>query len=139
MNTYLYRLVSNEEVLSIVSELGALKVPGPDGFPGLFFKKNWNVVGDEVCALVRAFFNEELLLKDFDTTNLLLIPKVASPETVSHFHPISLCNFIYKIILKTMANRLKLFMDKLISPHQSAFVPGRAIQDNIIIAHEVFH
>lgn len=37
-----------------------------------------------------------------------------------------------------MANRLKVVLGKIIHPLQGAFVPERLIQDNILIAHEVF-
>jgi hypothetical protein len=56
-----------------------------------------------------------------------------------HFHPISLCNIIYKIISKILANRLKPLLSKFISPFQTAFVPGCHIQDNSILSHEMFH
>lgn len=79
------------------------------------------------------------MLRELNNTNVILILKATYPETVSQFCPISLCNFIYKIISKTLANRLKPFMGKIIPSNQSAFVPGRAIQDNIIISHEIFH
>ena len=59
------------------------------------------------------------------------------PEEVSHFRPISLCNVTYKIISKIMVNKLKLLMAKLISPYQNAFIQGRNIFDNILLAHEI--
>lgn len=58
---------------------------------------------------------------------------------MSDFRPISLCNTVYKIVTKVIANRLKLFLNHVISNEQSGFAPRRSIVEGIIIAHETLH
>ena len=69
-----------------------------------------------------------------NTTNICLIPKTERPTRMAKLRPISLCNVRYKIISKVLCQRLKVCLPLLISPTQSAFVPGKLISDNILIA-----
>jgi len=55
------------------------------------------------------------------------------------FRPIALCNVLYKIISKVIANRLKPLLPTLISEEQIGYLEGRQILNNIIQAHEVVH
>ncbi|KAL5705103.1 hypothetical protein ACHQM5_023447 [Ranunculus cassubicifolius] len=70
---------------------------------------------------------------------MVLIPKQCGASSPEAFRPISLLNVTYKIISKILVNRLRPIMQRIISPQQSAFLPKRAIQDNVLVAHEVFH
>lgn len=133
------RPVEDGEIKEAVFEMGALKAPGPDGFNGLFYQKNWETVKKEINEAVKVFFCEGTIPNEVNETLVALAPKVPLPESINQLRPISCCNFIAKIFSKIFVRRLKQFMDKLITQNQSAFVGGRLIQDNLVISHEFFH
>lgn len=58
---------------------------------------------------------------------------------VTDFKPISLCNVIYIIVAKSIANRLKNILHHVIPLTQSAFIPNRLISNNTIIGYECLH
>ncbi|KAL2248029.1 UNVERIFIED_CONTAM: hypothetical protein Sindi_2655200 [Sesamum indicum] len=126
------------DVKQAVFDITEDKASGPDGYSSGFFKVAWPIVGHEVTSAILDFFSPGLLLKQINTTLLVLIPKVHSPMTVSDFRPIACCNVLYKIIAKLIVQRLSVIMDKLISPCQATFLPGRSIGDNIMLAQELF-
>lgn len=51
----------------------------------------------------------------------------------------ALCNTVYKIISKVIANWSKPLLDKLTSQEQGGFVGGRQIRDGVIVAQEAVH
>ncbi|KAK2655169.1 hypothetical protein Ddye_008221 [Dipteronia dyeriana] len=56
---------------------------------------------------------------------VVLISKVRNPVQIRVFRPINLCNVLYKIVAKALANRLRLVLDEVILESKSAFIPER--------------
>ena len=139
MQNILSSTFSADEVKTALFQMGPPKAPGPDGMNAFFYQKFWHVVGDMVVNAVLDFLNFGHMVSEINSTYIVLIPKVKSPEKMSDFRPISLCNVIYKIISKVLANRLKQILPQIISPTQSAFVLGRLITDNVLVAYETLH
>ncbi|KAE8666664.1 Protein NRT1/ PTR FAMILY 2.7 [Hibiscus syriacus] len=138
-NEMLCREFSAEEVTFAFSQVNPSKAPGFDGLPGHFFRSFWNIVGSDFVNLCLCLLNGT---KEFDFVNrtiVVLISKVDSPKLMKHFRPISLCSVIYKVVSKVIINRLKPLMNACVSENQCAFVPGRSISDNFLVAHEIFH
>ena len=115
------------------------KAPGPDGMTALFYQQFWDIVKDDLTRMVNQFLFEGTMAQGLNDTNICLIPKTTKPNEMPKFRPISLCNVSYKIISKVLCQRLKKVLPQRISETQSAFVAGRQITDNIMIAQEMFH
>ncbi|GKB91387.1 RNA-directed DNA polymerase, eukaryota, reverse transcriptase zinc-binding domain protein [Tanacetum coccineum] len=130
--------VTDEEIKQALFKIDDNKALGPDGFSAHFFKKAWHTVGKEVCDAVKDFFVNGKILREINSTLIALVPKIQTPLKVSDFRPIACCNVIYKCVSKILTERLKGCLDKLVSKNQSAFIPNRHIQDNIMLAQELF-
>ena len=130
---------SPKEIKAALFQMGPTKTLGPDGMNALFYQKFWHIVGDDVINAVLDFLNNGIMVPDLNYTHIVLIPKIKSSEKITDYRPISLCNVIYKIISKVLANRLKLILPNLIATTQSVFVPGRLITDNFLVAYESLH
>lgn len=115
------------------------KASGPDGMHALLFQKFWNIVGVDIVNFVKRWWDGRVDLEDANMTCIVLITKCNDPKMMSEFRPISLYNVLYKIISKTLANKLKPYLRSIISINQSAFVPQRLITDNALVAFENFH
>ncbi|KAA3469681.1 reverse transcriptase [Gossypium australe] len=138
-NAKLKAKFTTEEIWTALTEMGPTKAPGEDGLPAIFYQKCWSIIGKDVSHYCLQQLNNGMNVSSINKTNIVLIPKVSNPSNISQFRPISLCNVIYKLIAKVIANRLGVVIHKCIDPAQSAFVPGRLITDNVLLAYEILH
>ena len=106
-NRILLTPITEEKVKAATFQMHPDKSPGPDGMTPGFYQKYWDIVGTEVTQVVHSFWSTERFDYRLPLTNIVLIPKKKSPTTMMDLRPISLCNVLYKIIFKVLANRLK--------------------------------
>lgn len=99
------------------------KALGPDDMSPIFFQKYWHIIGDSFSKPIVQGLNYGEFYKNLNHTFVTLIPKKKNnPLKVSDYHPRNLCNVLYKLISKTITNRLKGILLKIISKPQGAFV-----------------
>jgi len=110
----LERLFTDEEIKAAFKSLPRNKTSGPNGFSTEFFRDSRGIVGPEVLAAIREFFVSGQLLKQWNATTLVLIPKTSNASSVSDFRPISCLNTLYKVISKLLTGHLQGLLSKVI-------------------------
>jgi len=128
---------TEEEVKNAVWECGGSKSPGPDGFNFNFIKSCWEVLKADVMAAVQLFHTTGSLPKGCNASFIALIPKARDPSSLDQFRPISFVGVIYKIITKVLSSHMKNIMPFIIDECQLAFISGRGLLDNVVMANEV--
>lgn len=124
MNEELIKPYTKEEIQTSLFSIYPAKAPEKDGIPAVFYQKYWKMVGNSVINAYLNYLNENRVFNDLNHTLLALVPKVKEPKDVVDYRLISLCNVLYKIISKTIANGSKKHLPSIILAEQSAFVPG---------------
>ena len=111
----------------------------PAGLHVIFYKRFWSMLGEELIEEVLQAVSSCSIPACWNDTAIFMIPKVNAPEKITQLRPISLCNVVYKFISKMIVTHLKAILVDIISPIQSAFIPGRMTTHNILVAYECFH
>ena len=106
-NQNLTRDFTAMEVKMALKQMFPLKASGPNGMPPLFFQYFWPKIGEEVTTTVLDFLNIGISPPKFNETHIVLIPKCKERKKITEYRPISLCNVVYKIASKAIANKLK--------------------------------
>ena len=128
---------TNAEIKEAFFSLPRNKSCGPDGYSSEFFVGCWSVIGHEVISAIKEFFKSGQILKQWNSTTLVLIPKTRNASNIGDFRPISCLNTLYKVISRLLTGRLKEALQPVISHAQSAFMPGRLLAENVLLATEL--
>ena len=139
MNSKLSQEFMEWEEQAALKQMAPFKALGPDSMPSLFYQNYWELVGGDVTKTILSYLNLASLPHPLNHTFLTLIPKIKNPISVSDYRPICLCNLLYKIFSKVLANHLKKILPNIIFEQQSAFTKNRLISDNILVAFETLH
>lgn len=122
-NAMLMAPLSIQEVKDVVFSVSLEKAPGPDGFTALFFQKCWSFLGEDFCLVLEEARCNQTMLREVNSTLITLILKCENLVSFMDFHPIALCNSLYKIITKAISLRLAKLIPRIILDEQGALSP----------------
>ncbi|XP_019181672.1 PREDICTED: uncharacterized protein LOC109176732 [Ipomoea nil] len=131
MNVSLMRPFTITEVKAALFSMAPEKAPGPDGMSPAFYQHFWPVLGHDMAVFILQCVADQSLPEGLNESNIVLLPKKKVPERVTDLRPIALCNVVYKVLAKMLANRLKMCLEQVVSQSQCAFVPERLLTDNV--------
>lgn len=127
------------EIESIIKNMPSDKAPGLNGFKGVFIKKCWPIIKNDIIRLFFDFFDNRVNLAPINGLFIVLVPKISNPMTANDFRPISLLNCCIKMITKLLAERLQKIILKIIHKNQYGFIRQRTIQDCLAWGFEYIH
>lgn len=102
------------EFTQAVKSMHPDKASGPDGLNPAFFQHFWGLLGEEVFKCCYQWLDEGIFPAEVNDTTLVLIPKKDNVDDPKDLRPIDLCNVLYKILSKVLANRLQRFFQTYI-------------------------
>lgn len=139
MNYSLIKILDEDDIWKAIKYFNQKTATKFDGFNGFFYVSCWQIIKEDLIQAVKDFSLGVELPKSWSLTQFCLIPKVTRPTYCKDYRPISICNFSYKVITNIIKSRLNLILPSIISKNQLGYVPGRNIQDNILLAQKIMH
>lgn len=115
------------------------KCPGPDGIPVELFQEMWSTVGPQLLMVLNRGIEQESFPSDLTLGHIVLLPKKLDQTLLTNKRPITLLNAAYKIGAKALQQRLSPMLQRIITPQQFAFLPGRNIHHSLLLMGEMLH
>jgi hypothetical protein len=108
-----------EGVWATIKHLPSDKASGPDGFTGRFFKYCWPIIKVDIMAAISYIWAQKF--RNLRSLNLAFITLIHS---------------FAELVTKVLANWLAGWLQRMVSPNQSAFIKKRFIQDNFMLVQQ---
>jgi hypothetical protein len=138
-NNLLIKPFMEDEVREVVFQMEHSKALGPHGFPAEFYQACWDIIKDDLIAMFVEFPVGRLPLYSLKFGTIILLPKCREATQIKQYRPICLLNLSFKFFTKVTTNRISQVAQKIISPSQTAFIPGHNIMEGVIVLHETIH
>ena len=123
--------LTSAECFKAVQGMARNKTPGLDGLPAEFYLALWSVLGSDLVDVLNFAFRVGFLSVSQRRGLINLVFKADDRTLLKNWRPISLLCVDYKIGSRALAGRLLRVIDKVVSPDQSAGVPGQFIGENV--------
>jgi hypothetical protein len=128
-----------DEVREAIFQIENNKAPDPDGFLVEFYQSYWDFVKNDLMTLFRELHRGDLPLYSLNFGMIILLPKCREAAKIQQYRPICLLNVSFKIFTKVTTNRVTQIAQKVMSPSQMTFLPGRNIMEGVIVLHKTIH
>lgn len=103
MNNDLDKQFTDDKIRKAAFSVKRSSTPGEDGLTGAFYQHHWSIVGATVIEEVRSFFRMSSVPPGWNHTQICLLPKTTTADSMKDIQPISLCSVQYKIISKLLS------------------------------------
>ena len=127
-----------DDLKNALSQMKLNKTPGPDGLTTEFYQHFFPDLGPILLKMIHEAHKKQTLPDSLSRSYITLIPKDNPDKTqMKNYRPISLLNVDYKIISKTITNKLQPYMSKLIHADQQCSIIGRKIQNHLHFIRDI--
>ena len=117
--------ITLKELTQAIKGMPNGKSPGTDGLTVEFYKRFWDLLGEDLLLSLQSGLEEKLLSESQRSSIITCLYKKGDRKDLSNWRPISLLNIDYKVLTKTLANKMTASLEEVIHPNQTASVPGR--------------
>ena len=133
-------LLTYKEISEVLFNMKHDKSPGMTDFTAEFFKVFWRQLGYFVLRAINFGYKKGELSITQRQGIIICIPKENKPKHfLKNWRPLTLLDIVYKMASGTIANRIKLVINKLISKDQTGFIKGRYIGENIRLIYDLMN